>query len=441
MYKEILSIITPKGELTGIPFFVNNLILRIIATIFNYIGLYFSINNLLTIPAIMFLSILIVIATLCLVIIIIFNYKRRLLNITGNLAVSIILAIALTIGINLITTLVYPSLFLTFVEILIIPIILSIIPSRDCNKKEYWQTFFVRLKNFFKHPITIFVIAMLIADLSLIKISELRNLQISKIMPNNKMEELAINPLSSYTGKTKDEILKDRKQIVKQSLFNSDNYLPRDAVFGQIEDKKAWWGIDYIICSDKSINANQNSKGNSEESRYINNPNMLVGVQMSKSFIKTDELKDFCNDKSLIFIPNKISYDKKTNLIIINYKVTKNAIRKINNKYIEYLIEGINARDFGYNWVYANNYKNVFFMPQNLDSTTLNQKPQVFKDFIHLGTACKVDGGCNNASPYQQEMAFYLKELPADMTLSLWKNKPFTKHQPANIYLKMIFEE
>ncbi len=77
MYKEILSIITPKGELTGIPFFVNNLILRIIATIFNYIGLYFSINNLLTIPAIMFLSILIVIATLCLVIIIIFNYKNK----------------------------------------------------------------------------------------------------------------------------------------------------------------------------------------------------------------------------------------------------------------------------------------------------------------------------------------------------------------------------
>lgn len=441
MFREIINIITPKGELTGIPFFVNNLILRILATIFNYIGLYFSYNKLLDIPVIMFLAILLVIATLYFIVVIMFNYKRRLLNITGNLAVSVILAIILTIGINLITTLVYPSIILTFVEILAIPSILSAIPSKDCDKKEYWQTFFSRTKILFKHPVTIFVVTMIIIDLSLIKISELRNYKISQLTPNEKYEELTINPLSSYSGKTKEEILKIRTDFVNASIFNDDKYSPRDAVFGQIEDKKAWWGADYIICTDKNIPATKSADGNSEESRYINNPNLLVGVQMSKSFIRNKDLNDFCNDRTLLFIPQNINYDKKNNVIIVTYKVTKNAVKRINKRYIQYLLVGLNARDFGYNWVYANNVKNIFFLPENMDSTLLNQKPQIFKDFIHLGNACKVEGGCNNASPYQPEMSFYIKNLPADMTLSLWKNKPFIKHQPADMYVKMIFEE
>lgn len=441
MHREILNIITPKGEITGIPFFINNLILRIIITILNYIGLYFSANNMLSIPAIMFLATITVLLTLYMVIVIIFNYKRRLLNVTKNLIFSIIFAIILTVGINLVTTLIYPSVILTFTEILIIPTILSLIPSKDCDKKEYWQIFFKRTKNFFRHPITVFVMIILFLDFGLIKLSIFRNYKISILKPNENMETLNINPLLSYTGKTKEEILKIRTEFVKSSLFKNEKYTPKDAVFGQIEDKKAWWGIDYITCFDKSTPANNRSKGNSEESRYINNPNILVGVQMSKSFVKTNNLKEFCNDKTLLFIPKSIKYDKKDKVIIITYKVSKNAIKRINKRYIQYLLVGINARDFGYNWVFANNTQNIFFLPENLNSTLINQKPQIFKDFIHLGTACKVDGGCNNASPYQPEMSFYLKNLPADMTLSLWKSKPLIKHQPADIYVKMIFEE
>ena len=91
--------------------------------------------------------------------------------------------------------------------------------------------------------------------------------------------------------------------------------------------------------------------------------------------------------------------------------------------------------------MYASNSHNLIFLPSSLDSTLFNEKPKKFLDFIHLGNACKVDGGCNNASPYQPEMAFYFRKFPADMTLSLWKNKPIYKNQPADIYLKMIFEQ
>ena len=70
----------------------------------------------------------------------------------------------------------------------------------------------------------------------------------------------------------------------------------------------------------------------------------------------------------------------------------------------------------------------------------VNDKPQKLFDFIHLGNACQIEGGCNNVSPYQPALAFSIKNTPADMTISLWKNKPLFKNQPADMYLKMIFE-
>ncbi|MBR2525099.1 hypothetical protein IKE67_01400, partial [bacterium] len=291
MLREIKNIFTPKGELAGIPFIINYIILRLISLILNYIGLYISFNKLTDIPAIKFLSILILISTLLLMLTIIFNYKRRLLQITENLVISIILAVLLSAVLDIITLFIYFKPILVPIEAIGIPLILAVLPPKNSDKKEYWTTFLNRLKNFFKNPITIFVIIMILADIGLLKISKYRNVQISKITPNEQMEKLVINPLSVYTGKTKDEILSIRKQFVKTSIFNTDNYEPSKNVFGQIADKKPWWGVDYISCSDPNLSVNVRKNGNSEESRFVNNPNVLVGVSMSVNFLKNKELK------------------------------------------------------------------------------------------------------------------------------------------------------
>ena len=440
MLKELINIFTPKGELAGIPFIVNYIILRLISLILNYLGLYISFNRLTDIPAIKFLSILILLGTLFITLTVIFNYKRRLLQITKNFAVSIILAVLLSAVLEIILLTIYFKPYLMFLENIVIPLTLAILPPKTSDKKEYWITFFNRLKSFFKHTITIFVIVMLIADFGLVKISEFRNGKISKIIPTDKMEKLTVNPLSSYTGKTKEEILNIRKQFVKISLFNSDAYEPNKKVFGNIADKKPWWGIDYISCSDPNIPVNARKNGNSEESRYINNPNLLIGITMSKSYIKNKELQNFCGDKSLLFIPNNIYYDKSNKLIIVKYSKSENYAKKINNRFVEFLLVGLNARDFGYEWIYVNNSNNIRFLPYELDKLMVNDKPQKLFDFIHLGNACQIEGGCNNVSPYQPALAFSIKNTPADMTISLWKNKPLFKNQPADMYLKMIFE-
>lgn len=440
MGKAILNILTPRGELTGIPFFINCIIIRLAGMILNYIGLYITFNQLTDIPAIKAFSAVLFLLTLYVMLVVIFNYKRRLLNITGNMAVSVTLAILFTVVLDLFILLVYFNIILYAFEFVFIPLILSVIPSKDANKKEYWTTFGNRTKSFIKSPVTIFVIVMLFADFGLLKYSQYRNYKISLITPNEKMEKLVINPLSVYTGKTKNDILKIREGFVKTSMFNNANYAPDQKVFGLIADKKPWWGIDYIICTDKNTPVNKRGNGLSEESRYINNPNLLVGVQMSKSFIKTADLKDFCSDRSLLFIPESINYDKENKLIIVKYKGSKNILKKMNKRGIEYILVGLNAKDFGYEWVYANNYNNILFAPRSLDEKMVNKKPQMFYDSVRLGHACGIEGGCNNTSPYQPNMTFMFKNLPANMTLSLWKNKPIFKNQPADIYLKMIFE-
>lgn len=440
MFREILSIFTPKGEISGLPFILNCIIIRIAAAIVNYIGLYITFSKYNDIPVVKLLSILLLALTIFLLVILTFNYKRRILSITGNLVIAIIIATILTVVIDVVIVFLYFRPAMLLINLFLIPILLSIIPPKKCDKKDYWTTFFRRTKNFCKNPITIFVLIMLILDIALLKYSQYRNLKISKIMPTEQMEKLVINPLSVYSGKTKDEILNIRKNYVKTSIFSDEKYEPNESVFGQIADKKPWWGIDYMTCSEKNIQKNKIGQGNSEESRYINNPNLLVGVHMSKSYVKSKKIKDFCQDKALLFIPTSINYDKRNKLIIVEYNSSKSFMYRVNKRFIEFLLVGLNARDFGYNWVYVINSDNIRFLPPNVEFTMVNEKPKKFLDFIHLGNACQIEEGCNNASPYQPEMAFSFKSIPAEMTLSLWKNKPIFKNQPADIYLKMIFK-
>src|SRR5574344_324110 len=61
------------------------------------------------------------------------------------------------------------------------------------------------------------------------------------IVPEGK--SLVINPMMEYDYMTQKEIFNIRKDYVKKSLFNSQNYFPNLDVFGQIQSKKPWWGV------------------------------------------------------------------------------------------------------------------------------------------------------------------------------------------------------
>lgn len=444
MIKALIDIFSPKGEITGSGFAVNYLILRMIYFILTFTSTYILFNANQDIPFFEILNIVFLILVLFIELIILFNFKKRLLNICGILWISILLAAVFTFVAEFAITLFFNQWFLiaSSLHLIIIPIIVAILPPKGADLKEYWLNFKNKTIAILKYPVTICAIAFIIGLIVINQLSIVHNNKIVKLNSENA-EKLVINPLSNYTYKSVEEITNIRKKYVATSIFKNETYEPDISVFGQMQDKKAWWGIDHIICYDEKQDTNIRKEGLSEESRFINNPNMLLGVLVSQIFERTSDLKSLCEDKALQMIPTSITYDKKYRLITATYKATPNFMKQFGKKgHIKFLLTGLNARDFGYKYAYAIDTANIAFNPVfSIKGNSLDYGIVKFEDHIALGKACEVDGGCNNTTPYQPALEFIIMKLPAELTISLWKHKPMYKNQPASMYYKIKFEQ
>lgn len=444
MIKALIDIFSPKGEITGSGFAVNYLILRMIYFILTFTSTYILFNANQDIPFFEILNIVFLILVLFIELIILFNFKKRLLNICGILWISILLAAVFTFVAEFAITLFFNQWFLiaSSLHLIIIPIIVAIFPPKGADLKEYWLNFKNKTIAILKYPVTICAIAFIIGLIVINQLSIVHNNKIVKLNTENA-EKLVINPLSNYTYKSVEEITNIRKKYVATSIFKKETYEPDISAFGQMQDKKAWWGIDHIICYDEKQDTNIRKEGLSEESRFINNPNMLLGVLVSQIFERTSDLKSLCEDKALQMIPTSITYDKKYRLITATYKATPNFMKQFGKKgHIKFLLTGLNARDFGYKYAYAIDTANIAFNPAySIKGNSLDYGIVKFEDHIALGKACEVDGGCNNTTPYQPALEFIIMKLPAEITISLWKHKPMYKNQPASMYYKIKFEQ
>jgi hypothetical protein len=75
-----------------------------------------------------------------------------------------------------------------------------------------------------------------------------------------------------------------------------------------------------------------------------------------------------------------------------------------------------NARDLGYNFLYA--------VPEKSENVSLPAHPARILQFIHTGGSCGYPGDCNNMSPYQAGLEFHIDSLPALAYIKLWKSRP-----------------
>lgn len=265
---------------------------------------------------------------------------------------------------------------------------------------------------------------------------------ILKIQDYSSFQTLKINPASEYDYLSKQQIFNIRKQHVKNSLFDKENYEPNSAVFGSIVDKKPWWGS--IKCNQLNYKGDyhENIQGPSKVSVQMNNPNALVGLSMPYIPWDIGTNKEFCTSDYSTFSPISLQYDEKDKLIIAKYYLTKNFLKlrtKVNNRYTRYLIQlsGLNARDFGYDYMYIFDTKNIKMYS---DYNNATKDISTFRDYIHQGGSCKYKDGCNNISPMQNDLIFSIKGLPAEINIKLWKKKPINKYVQADMYYKIIFE-
>ena len=233
---------------------------------------------------------------------------------------------------------------------------------------------------------------------------------------------IPVNPLSSFSYKSKQEVFDERKKYVSTSLFAYPGYEPSEKVFGQIEDGKPWISISF-----EEKNGMSDVEGLSEESRFINNPSVLVAADYNGVIQSGDEIGRYNYRNTM---PSSIKYIQSENLIEVVYPTM--------HLKGSYRLDGMNARDFGYKYARLDNNKskNVYMQDFNSIATDIVE----FRDFIHTGGSCRVPGGCNNGSPHQPMLVFKYPDQSWEVVLyiKLWREKPSSYDEPADINERII---
>lgn len=252
------------------------------------------------------------------------------------------------------------------------------------------------------------------------------------------LRELVINPPQEYNYLSKKAIYKIRKGYVESSVFARSDYQPHEAVFGQIESNKPWWGLPNFACHDGDP-----SYGVSAVSRYLNNPNLLLAPMMIYGYRGEQGREHFCNADYTKYLPTGSYYDPQNRMIFTTYNLHREVIDNPQlfsgmNKDAYFLsLIGMNARDAGYEYVNISKLKNI----DMVESYNATQHIYMLQDFIHVGGSCGLEGGCNNISPHQPELDFYVKDLPAAIEVKLWKSEPQKTSSPVDFTYVLVFEE
>ncbi len=250
--------------------------------------------------------------------------------------------------------------------------------------------------------------------------------------------DIKVNSPSALSYTTKYYVYNLRKMYVQKSIFANNNYNPSEEVFGQIVDNKPWIASNSLF-DDKPLRTD----GTSEETRFINNPAVLAAVQENYGTYNPNStnLDSISSDPDVQYIPRKIQYDSNKNEITVEYHMP-NYPKEYVIKSIS--LKGINARDFGYKYAFIDVSKSTLGM-RFLESDNISNQIIEFKDFIHLGGACGVEGGCNNGSPKQPMLEFepYFKSSNAEgeIYIKFWRNKPFSPLKAPDITEKIVLKK
>lgn len=253
---------------------------------------------------------------------------------------------------------------------------------------------------------------------------------------NGKNTNIAVNYPVSLSYLTKEKIYGIRKRYVAQSIFENPNYEPSEFVFGQIESGKPW--MRATVCG-RMENGKYDINGVSEESRFINNPTVLVALEYP--FSVTNPNYPDCDSAQAIMLPKSVSYNGETNEITVVYSNLPVVIQ--NNSF--YQFNGINAKDFGYDYFYLDKSKSTY-QPEFFSNDNPSERVMQFQNFLHLGSSCGHEGGCNNGSPRQPALEFtYISpqftRQNVKLYLKLWKNPPSSPDAPADINEIIVIEK
>ena len=245
---------------------------------------------------------------------------------------------------------------------------------------------------------------------------------------------IPVVPPEEFDGLTQREVLQRRRDRVAAlrtlgnlSALIPESYEPLSALYGAIEDRAPWWGLEGLYFhgpGQRSID------GPAEETRFLLNPLLLVGLQENYAHTTRENPRDY---RSYYPILEDLELDPAAPLVIARYNVrgfldylrrTKPAEQQDGQLYLS----TYNARDFGYNYFAFDSGRSHHIAPQvNKGAPIPNLQ------FLHRGGSCGFPGGCNNMSPFQPELVLSLSTLPARLAIKLWRELAPSIEAPADV--------
>lgn len=239
---------------------------------------------------------------------------------------------------------------------------------------------------------------------------------------------IPIHSMVEFDFRTKAEIYAGRTyEVMKYPQLLEKNYAPSDAVFGQIVDKKPWWGIlgrCYYGDGEQSI------AGPSEQSRYVMNPFLLVALDNGAA-LRINETQ--LTAREIYPRPSDLRWDRAKKIASVTYDVS--AYRSLAERYdypkeIQRIFDLIayNARDLGYDYLFVDVTKS-----KGIVSLNKTNAPLAIPFFIHCGGSCGYSGGCNNMSPTAPNFRIEVTALPAKVFIGLWHKQPANNNSNADV--------
>lgn len=237
-----------------------------------------------------------------------------------------------------------------------------------------------------------------------------------------------IQPMAELDFKTKSEIYEMRRNAVRRypALYD-EPYEPDETVFSKIEDKKPWWGI-LGLCYYSS--GEQSIAGPSEESRFILNPFLLVGLDEGNAYrINNPDLKP----KAIYPVPENLVWREDRSYARVKYDICAFSMDAYGyltkwDKEHTFLLVAYNARDLGFKYMHV-----IEKRSRNILSFDTATEALFIPYLLHCGSSCGYTGGCNNMSPNAPQFMIKVLELPASVYIKLWKTKPRHLRQAADM--------
>ena len=242
-------------------------------------------------------------------------------------------------------------------------------------------------------------------------------------------QTIMINQPICLNYKSKQEIYNIRKSYVARSIFADPNYEPSEEVFGGIEDNKPWISMNWCY----TYNPNQpdnyviNTSGPSSHSRSLINPSLPALIEYPFGIPGLQEYLSFCSRISAAMVPLSATYSKSKKEVEITYRKLPN----LGDDNSSYQITALNARDFGYNYIYIDKTRSTLKV-QYLIADNASTGVKEITDFIHLGYSCRLKSGCNNWSRVREDLQFRITGSQLSTAMKQAGNKPAQENKPAS---------